>query len=158
RSVDGNSEAFYDAADLAGLVYNNPLLEARLSRYPSFLALGERPEFQDLANDTEFSNMRQRQEPIMNIIDYPKVQAILKNSDTLKAIWQSILPDLKDLRAFLETGRSAKYDDQKILGRWNFDVNAALAMIRRLKPNVIPTEMQKIKRAVAVAFGKTTFI
>src|SRR2546421_6029114 len=40
---------------------------------------------------------------------------------SLKAIWQSIVPDLKDLRAFLETGRSAKYDDEKILGRWNLD-------------------------------------
>jgi hypothetical protein len=158
RSVDGNSEAFYDAADLAGLIYNNSLLEARLARYPSFLALAERPEFLDLASDTQFTEMRQRQEPVMNILNYPKVEAILENSDTLKAIWQTIVPDLKDLRAFLETGRSAKYDDEKILGRWSFDVNAALAMLRRAKPNIIPTEMQKIKRAIAVAFAKTTFI
>src|SRR5438105_1128912 len=51
RAVDHLSPAYYDAADIAGLIYNNPLIEARLSRYPGILGLAERPEFQDLAND-----------------------------------------------------------------------------------------------------------
>jgi uncharacterized membrane protein required for colicin V production len=158
HSVDGNSETFYDAADLAGLLYNNSLLEARLSRYPGLLGLSERPEFLDLAADTQFTQMRQSREPIMHVLNYPKVQEILKNSESLKAINSTLIPDLKDLRGFLETGRSAKYEGEKILGRWAFDVNSALAMLRRLRPNVLPTEMQKLKRGVAVAFGRTTFI
>jgi hypothetical protein len=158
HSVDGNSETFYDAADLSGLLYNNSLLEARLSRYPGILSLAERPEFLDLAADTQFTQMRQSREPIMHILNYPKVQEILKNSDSLKTISSTLIPDLKDLRAFLETGHSAKYDGEPILGRWAFDVNSAIATFRRLRPNVLPTEMQKIKHGIAAAFGRTTFV
>ena len=68
--------AYYESADITGLVYNNPLLEARLSRYPAFLGLAERPEFQEIANDKEFTEMRQRQEPVINVIRHPKVQEV----------------------------------------------------------------------------------
>jgi len=64
RAIDGMPETYYDSADIAGLVYSNPLLEARLSRYPGFLALAARQEFQDLANDPQFAGMRQRREPV----------------------------------------------------------------------------------------------
>ena len=43
RAVSPMPEIWYDAADLAGLIYNNPLSEARLARYPAFLGLAERP-------------------------------------------------------------------------------------------------------------------
>ena len=52
RAIDPMPQVWYDSADLAGLIYNNPLSEARLARYPAFLGLAERPEFQDMANDT----------------------------------------------------------------------------------------------------------
>ncbi len=43
RAIDPMPQAWYDAADVAGLIYKNPLLEARLARYPAFLGLAERP-------------------------------------------------------------------------------------------------------------------
>jgi hypothetical protein len=55
RAVDRMPQVWYDSADLAGLIYKNPLSEARLARYPAFLSLAERPEFQDMANDTQFT-------------------------------------------------------------------------------------------------------
>src|SRR4051812_19059031 len=71
RSIDRLPESYYETADVVGLVYNNALLEARLSRYPAFLTLAEKPEFQDIANDAQFTEMRQKREPIINIINYP---------------------------------------------------------------------------------------
>ena len=50
-------QIWYDAADLAGLLYKNPLSEARLARYPAFLGLAERQEFQDLASDQQFTEL-----------------------------------------------------------------------------------------------------
>jgi uncharacterized membrane protein required for colicin V production len=158
RAIDSMSENYYDSADIAGLVYNNPLLEARLSRYPGFLSLSERQEFQDLANDPEFAGMRQRREPVRAVLHYPKVEAIVHNPDLLKTIWSTLTPDLKDLRAYLETGRSAKYDDEKILGRWKFSVNSALALTRKNKPNASSTEMLRLKKWMMGAFEKTTFV
>src|SRR5262245_43905945 len=158
RAVDGMPHTFYETADVAGLIYNNPLLEARFSRYPGFLSLTERPEFQDLANDTEFASMRQRREPLRAVLQYPKTQAIVQNPDLLKTIWATISPDLQDLRAYLETGRSAKYDEEKILGRWKFNVNSALALARRNKPNVSSVEMLRLKKWMIGQFDKTSLV
>ena len=151
-------ESYYDSGDIAGLIYNNSLLEARLQRYPAFLGLAERPEFQELANDKDFAEMRQRREPIRNVLDHPKAQAIVKNPDLLRSIWTTLEPDLKDLRKFLETGRSDKYGSEPILGRWDFDVNAAIAAMRKAKPNIASSEMQRVKKWMVVAFEKTSFV
>ena len=89
-----------------------------------------------MANDTQFTELRLRREPIMKLLDYPKVQAILQNPDLLQLIWATVVPDLKDLPIFLDTGKSPKYDPEKILGRWTFNVNAAMGLFRRAKPNI----------------------
>lgn len=109
KAVDPMPEKYYDAADLAGLIFQNSLLEARLSRYPAFLSLGEKPEFQALGQDKQLAEMRLRQASIRQVLDRPAVQAIVENPNTLNLLWSIVGPDLKDLRAFLETGKSEKY-------------------------------------------------
>ncbi|MCI0350019.1 MAG: CvpA family protein, partial [Acidobacteriales bacterium] len=48
------SEIYYDATDIVGELYHNPLLQKRLSSYPVFVTLAERPEFKSLAEDLKF--------------------------------------------------------------------------------------------------------
>jgi hypothetical protein len=158
RALDPMPESYYDAGDIAGLVYRNPLIEARLTRYPAFLGLAERAEFKDLANDAEFAQMLQKQEPIRTVLDYPKLKAIASNPDLLQEVWTILKPDLKDLPVFLQTGKSPKYDQQKILGRWNFNVNSAFALVRLARPNTPTIEMQKVKRWMQAAFHDTSFV
>jgi len=158
RAVAPMKESYYDTADLAGLLYNNSLLEARMYRYPAFLGLAERPEFQELANDKDFTEMRQRREPVMTVLKHPKAQAIVGNADLMHSIWTTLAPDLKDLLVFLETGKSPKYDSEKILGRWKFDVAAALGALHRLKPNITSSEMQKQKKAMTAAYARTSLV
>ena len=156
RAIDPLPAVFYEAADLAGLLYQNSLLEARLSRYPAFLPLAERPEFQAIAQDKTFSEMRLRRAPLREVLSNPSIQAI-KTPEMMKLIWGIVTPDLKDLRAFLETGQSQKYDD-KILGRWAFDVNAAMMAYRRAKPNTASTEMQRVRLWMRQSFAKTMLV
>jgi hypothetical protein len=158
RAIDPMPQVWYDSADLAGLIYNNSLLEARLARYPAFLGLAERQEFQDIATDAQFTELRQRREPIKQLLDYPKTQAILQNPDLLKSIWTTVVPDLKDLRIFLETGKSAKYDPERILGRWNFNAKVAVGLLRKAKPNITSKEMLKWRNWMEAAFAKTSFV
>jgi len=158
RSVDSLSPSFYDVADLAGLIFNNPLLEARLSRYPAFLGLAERPELLDIANDTEFTNLRVRGESFKNLLDHPRLQAILGNPDLLQTIQATIVANLTDLRVFLDSGTSPKYESEKILGRWRFDVNSAISALRRARPATTAAEVQRIKRWMMSAFEKTLLI
>ena len=158
QALNPMPQVWYDAADFTGLIYNNPLSEARLARYPGFFGLAERPEIQDMASDNQFTEMRQRREPIMNVIDHPKTQAILNNPDLLRLIWATVVPDIKDFMAYLQTGKSPKYDSEKILGRWNFDVNVALAMVLRTKPNISSREMMRQKEWMLAAYSKTSFL
>src|SRR5258708_17343474 len=155
RAVSGLAPAYYGAADIAGLVYNNPLSEARLSRYPAFLGLAERPELKDLGSDQAFNDSRAKQEPISSVINRPKVQGIIGNTDLLKTIWATAAPDLDDLREFLVTGKSPKYGAETILGRWDFNPSATLGAIRRAKPAISASEMLKIKKVVSAFLTPT---
>ncbi|HET7626192.1 MAG TPA: CvpA family protein [Verrucomicrobiae bacterium] len=157
-SVDGTSKNFYEMADIAGMIYQTPLLEARLSRYPAFLALGERPEFQELASDTTFTDLRLQRAPLQAVLDNPTVQKILDNPESLKAIHDALIPNLQDLSAFLATGQSPKYSSEPILGRWSFDVNGAIALVRKDKPNILPKQMAAVKQWLATGFAKTEFV
>lgn len=158
RSIDSLPNEDFQMSDLAGLIYRNPLLEARLSNYPGFLGLGEQPEVQALGNDKELMQMWAGMEPIMNQLDSPKLQAIRQNPELLKAIWRTTEPDLNDVQTYLTTGKSPKYDQITILGRWKFDPNSAVNAIRRAKPNISSQEMQRLRRFFEGAFGKTELI
>ena len=157
-AIDPMPEVYYQTADLVGLIYHNDLLEARLSRYPAFLSLGELPEFQQIANDTAFTELRQRQPPIMDIIHHQDVQTILKNPALLSRIWDTVSPNLKDLEQFLRTGASEKYDSEKILGRWDFNLSRALGVSRQLKPNMGSLEMRRLKLTMSLVFAKTVLV
>lgn len=158
RSIDSIPQSTYDMIDFGALVYRNPLCLARLRNYPAFLDLADQPTFQDLGNDKDFTEMWARQDPIMTFLDHPKIQAIRNDPQLLKTIWNTVEPNLADARNYLITGQSAKYDAIQILGRWHFDVNAAIFALRRAKPNMYSSEMQRIKRFMLAAFDKTSLV
>jgi hypothetical protein len=158
RALDPMPQVWYDAADFVGLLYNNPLTQARLARYPAFFGLAERPEIQDVANDKNFIEMLQARKPIMEVVNDPKTQAMLHNPELLRLVWTTVVPDMKDFMVYLETGKSPKYDAEKILGRWNFDPNVGLAMFLRTKPNISSREMQRQKEWMLAAYSKTSFM
>jgi hypothetical protein len=158
RAVDPTPDSYYQASDIVGMIYHNPLTEGRLSRYPTFLALSERQEFQDLANDQSFMEMLDRQAPVSEILQNEKTKHILNNPDLLKDIWAMIGPDLGDLRTYLQTGDSPKYASQKILGRWDFNLAASVVQLKQNKPNISSTELRRLKYYLQVAYGKAVFV
>lgn len=158
RSVDSIPQVDYDMADFLGLLYRNPLAEARVSSYPAFLAIAEQPAFQSLGNDSTFISAWQRQEPALTLLAQPSLQAIRGNPELLKSVWQAAAENMSDFRTYLATGKSAKYDPIQILGRWNFDVNAAVLAVRRAKPNITSKEMFRIRQYMEAAFSKTSLV
>ena len=157
RALDKNPLEFYQAADVVGLIYHHPLLEARLSRYPAFLGLAERADFQDLGSDAEFAGLRLKQASVAELLNHPRVQAMVQNPDLQKTIKDTVLPNLQDLQAFLTNGVSQKFDE-KILGRWDFDLNGSVLLMRKAKPNLPATEMRKWKNWLASNFARATFV
>jgi len=158
RAMDRMPDTYYQTADIAGLVFNNPLLEARLARYPAFVGLAERQEFQALESDQSFKQMRDTGEPVLKLLSHPAVQSILGNHELVDAIRKTLVPNLQDLRTFLETGRSPKYESENILGRWNFDVNYTLLAIRKTKPNIPSSELSKMKKGLMATYAKTAMV
>lgn len=155
-SVNRMPNTYYQAADIVGLIYHNPLLEARLSRYPGILGLAELPQFQDLANDTGFTELRVKQASIMELINYPKVQAIIQNPQIVQTVTNALLPNLADLQSYLESGKSQKFEDD-IYGRWDFDMRETMGLIRESHPKMTSTEAQKFRDTFAY-YSKTVFV
>lgn len=154
-SLDPMKENYYLASDLIGLLYQNPVLLDRLLNYPAFLALSERDEIKDLVSDVEFLNAWQTKAPILNLINHPKVQGLINNAEIANEVTQV---DLKDLIQYLGTGRSAKYDEEKILGRWTLDVSATFTLARKENPDMSAQDMAKLKTLVGTFLAKTTLM
>jgi hypothetical protein len=154
-SMDPMNETFYLATDLVGLLYNNPAVLDRLLNYPAFLALGERQEIRDLVTDTEFLNGWQTKSPILNLLNHPKVQGLINNPEISGEIKQV---DLKDLTRYLKTGKSDKYDEERILGRWQIDVASTYTLARKKNPEMSAAEMSRMKLLVTVFMPKITFM
>ena len=133
---------YYEASDILGLIYQNPILINRVTQYPPFLLMGDRAEFQELAKDTEFNQMLLSKADIMAILKHPNLQPILQNPATLQELLDQ---DLKDFRTYLETGISPRYEEEKILGKWRLDPYATMAQERKRHPEMTSTEMRRLK-------------
>ena len=136
---------YYETTDIIGLIYHNPLLQSRLGRYPAFLALTERPEFVNLTADQQLTEMTLRQTSVAEVLANAQVKAIVNNPQLQREIWDLLVPDITDLKAYLETGRSEKYDPERILGRWNFDTGASVMALKRLRPNVTAGYLRQLR-------------
>ena len=154
-STDPMPENYYVAVDVLGLIYYNNTLQERISNYPPFLSLGLRQEFQDIANDVDLQSKLQQKGPAVDIINNPKVQAVIANPDIRDALRQI---DLKDLIQYLKTGKSAKYDEEKILGRWKLDPSATLTLAKKKNPDMPAQQMAAMKRMLGVFLSNVNFM
>ncbi|MBI2948211.1 MAG: CvpA family protein [Verrucomicrobia bacterium] len=146
---------YYQICDIIGLIYNNPILLNRVSQYPPFLSIGQRQEFQDIATDVEYNNLLLSKGDITQIISHPKTQSIIYNPEIVQELLQQ---DLGDFRHYLETGKSPKFDEEKILGRWDLDFYSTLVQERRKRPNLTASEMMKLKRNLTELLKSVTLM
>jgi hypothetical protein len=158
RAMDPFPEAFYQTADVAGLIYQNSLLEARLKRYPPFLMVAETPAFQKLGSDTAFADLRLRQAPLSEVFANANVEAILTDPELVEEIWSTVEPDLEDLGDYLETGISKKYSDERLYGRWRFNPSASAASLRKARPNISSREMKRTRQILEFSFGRASLV
>jgi hypothetical protein len=148
-AYDPTPAQVYKASDIADLVIHNPLLKSRISHYPPFLTLGQRPEFQALANDGQLLEMIDRQASINEILKYPAVQAIVTNAVLTGQIYNVLGNDLNDLQEYLLTGKSPKFDDEKILGVWTINPQESFARERKRHPGMKLTQFDKLRQDMA---------
>lgn len=145
--------SYYEAADILGLLMNNYPLHSRLSRYPTLLILGERPEFQEIANDVEVLTLFANQAPLSELLKNPKIQGVTTNRETALEIQKLLtLEELKDLKEYLKTGVSPKYSDERILGLWVLTVEGSAAELKKQKPQITSRDLSRFKSMLYMQF------
>ena len=120
--------------------------------------LGERQEFQSLANDQTFSEMRARKDSVSQLLQYAPLQSIAKSPELLLEIWEIAKPDLKDLTNFLWTAQSPKYSEEPILGRWLFSSSGTAAALRQANPNYTALQMARARRHMQGIYARTLLV
>jgi hypothetical protein len=144
-ALDNTSSRFYEAADVIGLIYHNPVLQGRLANYPYFLTLSQNSDLQEISADKEYNDLIFGKSSFGAIINHADTKRILANQeimDQLKGV------DLKDLKTYLETGKSPKYADEKLVGRWILDKDAVLTYARKNNPDMKVNELLALKKGV----------
>ena len=158
RAINPMPADYFKGAELAGLIYQNPQLKDRLAGYPPFLSLAERDDFKQLGQDTGFQEAWKSQSPIGQLLDNKLAAAIWRDADKADALWNLTLSNYDDLTNYLQTGRSAKYDSVKILGRWDFDLNASLMALEQSQHNLTSNDMLALRAIWPTAYAQTTFV
>jgi len=144
------AKTYYDGADLLGLIYHNPLAaQSRLSSYPAFLALADKKEFKTLGDDVKFQQFWLEGHSFGELLGHEKIQPLIGSIDLYTNAMGLLQGDLKDLKEYVETGVSAKYDEQKILGKWSFEFRESFARARRTKPNMTLQELRATRFALS---------
>lgn len=141
-SLDRTPAQDYAVGDILGLIHANPLLAGRVMSYPPFLSLADRAEFTELGGDADFQKLLQDRAGFTALYTHPKTQSILKNDELRQLLLKT---DLKDFRTYLETGKSPKFDEEKILGNWRTDVNSIITDARRKRTNLLPAELKALR-------------
>jgi hypothetical protein len=147
-------ERYMDAADITGLIYHNRGLVDRLYNYPVFAAMAEQPIYKDLGKDRDLQRMLKGQSTLSEILDNRKVQEVISNTDLVTKVMEL---DYKDLKQYLETGASPKFEQEKILGQWRYDELASLQLNRNLKPEVPASTWFRVKNELIERFDNSVF-
>ena len=138
-------ENYFDGADVLALIFRNPTIQDRLSDYPPFLLYPEDGRFKALGSDSKFQEQWAKgpslaeftaNEPLKRLID-----DVPYFTNTVAALGGSF----KDLKTYLETGKSPKYDEEKILGRWSFNYSQSFNVNRRKKANMSRQELTNLR-------------
>lgn len=158
RAVGSIPDWYYRTANFAGLIMQNPRVTALLRDYPAFISLTENSDIQALSQDGGLVQAWNSGGPLNEIYGDSQVQSIIKNTNLCATIWNTVQSDMDDITNYVITGKSPKFDSQKIIGRWEFDVVPALGALLESQPKIRPNELKAIRAVWTQAFAQTTFI
>ncbi|HEY1790932.1 MAG TPA: CvpA family protein [Verrucomicrobiae bacterium] len=158
RAVGSIPDSYYKRADFAGLVVQNPHVTSRLGDYPAFISLAERSDVQSLAQDSSLINGLNSGASMDQLLGDPTVQSAIKNTNLLSTVLSIVQTNMDDITNFLSSGKSPKFDSEKIIGHWQFDVVPALGKLLESQPKIRPNDLKAIRALWTQAFAQTTLV
>lgn len=148
------SELYYDGADVVANIFHTPLLQHRLANYPPFLLIGENDQFAGLSDTGFQGDWLKGSLTFGSFVNHEKVKPLIENHEVVTNVLGMLGGNFKDLKVYLETGKSPKYDEERILGRWEFDYKASINATRRKKVNMGSAQLTQLRRYLAATFLK----
>jgi hypothetical protein len=113
---------------------------------------------QALVQDPIITNALASGTSLGEIMKDPNVQAFLASKEQSKQVLGIVQTNLPDLMAYLKTGKSAKYDGQKIIGHWEFNPAVTLAWTRQNNPKMPASQMRSVRAWLTQAFAQTRLL
>jgi hypothetical protein len=157
-AVGSLSPTYYNIANLAGFLVQNPQAGPRFAQYPALTSLWERDDMQPLVTDSTLTNALASGASLGDIMADQNVQAFLKNKEQTKLVEGILTNNLADLTEYLQTGKSAKYDSERIIGRWEFNPAVTIAWLRQGRPKMSSSEMRAIRAWMTQAYANTRIL
>jgi hypothetical protein len=145
---------YFDTADTLGLLHHNRNLLDRLENYPVFAAMAQQPIYKSLGADKELQSLIKSKGSFEEIMANPTVSEVVSNSDLVKIVLDM---DILDLKTYLETGVSPKFSQEKLLGRWRFDLGESIRLNKSLKPDVAASAWSRVKNELVERFDDSVF-
>jgi uncharacterized membrane protein required for colicin V production len=158
RAIDPMPEIYFKTADFAGLLRQNPQLRDRLADYPMLISVSERDDFQQLGLNTGFQGAWKQHSPISSLINDSQIQSMWQNPETVNLVWGIIQDNFDDLVAYLQTGQTAKYNSENIVGRWDYNAGAATAIMLQSRPVISSREMRAMRATMTQSYARTAFV
>lgn len=146
---------YYQLADVAGLIMQNPQVGPRLANYPGLMSLWERDDMQSLVQDETLTNAPSSGATLGQIMDNQNVISFLRNKELTKLVTGILQANISDLMEFLKTGKSSKYAGEKIIGRWEFNPAVTFAWMRQSQPKMSMNEARYIRALMFQAYAGT---
>lgn len=136
------SPKFTQAADVLGLLYHNQELQARLPEYPLFLSLAENGEVQSVLTNETLAVLLPAVTNVSLIIKHPATPTLYGNPEVQRVVGEL---DYADLIGFLKTGRSEKYAQEPMVGKWQLDVAATARQFAKSNAKATVTDLNRLR-------------
>ena len=149
---------FYKLADTSGFLMQNPDAAQRLVSYPGLASLWERDEMQPLVQDSALTNAIASGASVSTIMNMPSVQDFLHNKALSQSVWTIVQTNFDDITNFLATGKSAKFDNEKLIGHWEFNPAVTFAWMRQERPRMTATEARGLRAWMLQSYAQTRLL
>jgi hypothetical protein len=146
---------YYQFADLSGFLMQNPQVGPRLVEYPALTSLWQRSDFQALVTDSTLTNALASGATLGELLNDANVRAFLESKEQTKLVTGILQTNLDDLTIYLQTGKSPKYDGEKIIGEWEFNPAVTIAWMRQSNPKIPASEMRSARAWMTQAYAQT---
>jgi hypothetical protein len=148
-------ESFFEMSDFVGFLVQNRDTIRRVRTYPPMFAKGS-TQFLDgdsergkggsmraVVDDTDYFRMLTNERDPAVILRHARTQEMMTNAE-IRTFLASL--DLNDLMAYLKTGKSPKYAEERLIGIWNYNFPASVVQAKKEKPEMLASEMIKYNR------------